>query len=91
MNFFYKFCSYDNTWRTLFIIIIFMMYSIPFSKHYYCKDCKSYFSTTIGNIIYPINLLNKCPYCHSEDIIMTKRANDFKEFLSFIKFKIKRL
>ena len=91
MNFFYKFCSYDNTWRTLFIIIIFMMYSIPFSTHFYCKDCKSYFSTTIGNIIYPINLLNKCPYCHSEDIVMTNKANDFKEFISFVKFKIKRL
>lgn len=72
-------------------IITFMMLIIPFIKHFYCKDCKSYFSKTTGDIINPITLLNRCPYCHSEDIVMTKKANDFKEFISFIKFKIKRL
>lgn len=74
----------------LMTIITFMMLIIPFIKHFYCKDCKSYFSKTMGDIINPINLLNRCPYCNSEDIVMTKK-NDFKEFLSFIKFKIKRL
>jgi len=67
-----------------------MMNIIPITLHFYCKDCKSYFSKIRGDVLRPFDLMNQCPYCLSQEIVNTK-GNDLKELFSFIKFKIKRL
>lgn len=41
---------------------------VPITRHFHCKDCKSYFKKTTDDEIGPMDLISKYPYCRSFNI-----------------------
>ena len=63
---------------------------VPIIRHMYCKDCKSYFTKTIGDAIGPMNLIFRCPYCCSTEIEVVKE-NALREGVDFLRNKLMKL